>query len=108
RLNPDGSLGGPPSPWAPVRTYPVTLQVAGQAVRFTLPQAERVALELFDVCGRRVAGARHASPLPAGEAWYPAGTHEVTFDGAGLPSGVYLVRLQAGEVSQVQKVVLLK
>jgi len=86
----------------------MTLQVTGQAVRFTLPQAGRVKLEVFDIAGRRVAGARHASPLPAGKAWYPAGTHEVTFDGTGLASGVYLVRLQAGEVSQVQKVVLLK
>jgi|GEM_PF-4451123 len=106
RLNPDGSLGGPPSPWAPVRTYPMTLQVAGQAVRFTLPQAGRVKLEVFDVCGRRVAGARHASPLP--DAWYPAGSHEMRFDGSGLPSGIYFVRLAAGEGTAVQKVVLLK
>ncbi|RJP78917.1 MAG: T9SS C-terminal target domain-containing protein, partial [Candidatus Zixiibacteriota bacterium] len=62
----------------------------------------------FDIAGRRVAGARHASPLPAGEAWYPAGSHEVTFDGSRLPSGVYLLRLEAEDFIQTQKVVLLK
>ncbi|RJP76290.1 MAG: T9SS C-terminal target domain-containing protein [Candidatus Zixiibacteriota bacterium] len=65
-------------------------------------------LEVFDTAGRRVTGARHASPLQTGEAWYPAGTHEVRFDGAGLPSGVYLVRLQAGDFVQTRKIVLLK
>jgi len=77
-------------------------------IRFDLPQATHVRLAVFDTAGRRVAGARHASPLPAGEAWYQAGQHEVTFDAAGLSSGVYLVRMEAGGMSQVQKVVLLK
>ncbi|RJP76900.1 MAG: T9SS C-terminal target domain-containing protein [Candidatus Zixiibacteriota bacterium] len=53
-------------------------------------------------------GGHVGPPLQAREAWYPAGTHEVTFDGSGLPSGVYLVRLEAGDGSQVRKVVLLK
>ncbi|RJP80711.1 MAG: T9SS C-terminal target domain-containing protein [Candidatus Zixiibacteriota bacterium] len=108
RCRSDGSLGGPPSPYAPVRTYPATMEVTARTVRFTLPQAGYVRLEVFDTAGRRVAGARHASPLPAGEAWYPAGTHEVTFDGSALPSGIYFVRLTAGGMSQVQKMVLLK
>ncbi|RJP80835.1 MAG: T9SS C-terminal target domain-containing protein [Candidatus Zixiibacteriota bacterium] len=77
-------------------------------LRFDLPAAGWVRLEVFDTAGRRVYGARHASPLPSGEAWYPAGTHEVTFDGTALPSGIYFVRLAAGEGTQVQKVVLLK
>ncbi|RJP80830.1 MAG: T9SS C-terminal target domain-containing protein [Candidatus Zixiibacteriota bacterium] len=77
-------------------------------IRFDLPQAGYVRLEGFDTAGRRVYGARHASPLQAGEAWYPAGTHEVTFDGSGLPSGVYLVRLEAGDFVQTRKLVLLK
>ncbi|RJP74670.1 MAG: T9SS C-terminal target domain-containing protein [Candidatus Zixiibacteriota bacterium] len=81
-------------------------------IRFDLPQAGRVKLEVFDVTGRLVrtlgTGARHASPLPAGETWYPAGTHAVTFDGSGLASGVYLVRLEAGSFVQTRKIILLK
>ncbi|RJP77486.1 MAG: T9SS C-terminal target domain-containing protein [Candidatus Zixiibacteriota bacterium] len=77
-------------------------------IRFDLPQAGHVRLEVFDTAGRRVSGARHASPLQAGEAWYPAGSHEVRFNGTGLPSGVYLVRLNAGDFVQTRKLVLLK
>ncbi len=39
---------------------------------------------------------------------YPPGTHQITFDGSDLPSGIYLARLTAGEYSAVQKLVLLK
>ncbi|RJP75808.1 MAG: T9SS C-terminal target domain-containing protein [Candidatus Zixiibacteriota bacterium] len=70
-------------------------------IRFELPAAGYVRLEVFDVCGRP-----QGSPLREG--WQTAGTHEVRFDGTGLPSGVYLVRLEAGGASQVQKMVLLK
>jgi len=37
-----------------------------------------------------------------------AGTYEVTWDAAGMPSGVYLVTMQAGTVMQSQKIVLMK
>jgi hypothetical protein len=37
-----------------------------------------------------------------------AGVHEVRFGGAGLSSGVYLYRLQAGEFVQTLKLVLLQ
>jgi uncharacterized delta-60 repeat protein len=51
-------------------------------------------------------GARLASPLYEG--WQEAGKHTITFDGSKLASGVYLARLQAGECTQMQKMVLLK
>ncbi|MCX6640751.1 MAG: C25 family cysteine peptidase [bacterium] len=86
---------------------------------FTLPEAASVRLDMFDTSGRLVGahgmrpsggsgsseGARSA---PLQEAWYPAGSHEITFDGSGLPSGVYLYRLTAGELSASGKMVLLK
>ena len=40
--------------------------------------------------------------------WREAGTHEATFDGSGLPSGIYFAKLTAGSYSQVQKLILLK
>jgi len=70
------------------------------AARFELRAASHVVLRVYDTAGREVA--------TLVEGWREAGTHEVTFDGSGLASGVYLVRLQAGGASQVQKVVLLK
>ncbi|MEP0547817.1 MAG: PA domain-containing protein [Rhodothermales bacterium] len=55
-------------------------------IGFTLPTAQRVRLAVYDVLGREVAvlvdGAR------------PAGAQAVAFDAAGLPSGVYLYRLE--------------
>lgn len=72
---------------------------------FELPTASYVTLEVFDINGRSV-GARHA--VPANETWYLAGPHQVTFDGADLPSGLYFAKLTAGDFSQVQKLVLLK
>jgi len=61
-----------------------------------------VKLQGFDAAGRAVG---------LGEPdrrWYAAGVHEVRFDGTGLPSGIYLVRLTAEEFTVVEEVVLLK
>jgi len=124
----DGSLGGfindasasePGADAGFIASQTVSLSVSpnpcnpSTTIRFDLPQAGYVRLEVFDTAGRRVGNvgfAAKSGPF-GGEPdlqWYPAGSHAVTFDGAGLPSGVYLVRLEAGGASQVQKVVLLK
>ncbi len=57
-------------------------------VTLALPRTERVEVALFDVLGRRVA-VLHEGPLAAG-------SHALTLDGSGLPSGVYVMRA-AGE-----------
>jgi hypothetical protein len=67
---------------------------------FELPVAGHVSLKVYDTAGRLV------STLVNG--WRDAGEHRATFDGSGLPSGVYLARLEAGEFTQTQKLVLLK
>ncbi|MCX6641050.1 MAG: T9SS type A sorting domain-containing protein [bacterium] len=69
-------LGAFPNPFNPSTT-----------IRFTLPQAAQVALEVFDINGR-VVGVQHVEPLQAGE-------QSIPFDGSDLPSGVYLYRLAA-------------
>jgi hypothetical protein len=67
---------------------------------FELPVASYVSLKVYDIGGRFV------ETLVDG--WRGAGEYEVTFDGSNLPSGIYLARLEAGEFSQVRKMVLLK
>ncbi|NNF59388.1 MAG: T9SS type A sorting domain-containing protein, partial [Rhodothermaceae bacterium] len=58
---------------------------------FTLPAASRVTLTVYDVTGRRVAAVLD-------DADRTAGSHTVAFDGRGLASGTYLVRLEADAV----------
>lgn len=69
------------------------------SIRFALPEPSEVALEVFDLGGRRVA------VLARGV--MPAGVHAVAFRPdaqAGLSSGVYFVRLSAGAFSRTQKI----
>ena len=58
---------------------------ASASVRFTLPEAARVRLSVFDVRGREV---RTLVDGPR-----PAGPHAVDLERGSLPAGVYLVRL---------------
>ncbi len=74
---------------------------ASTVIGFELPVAGQVKLEVFDVCGRS-----QRSPLQNG--WLEAGYHEVSFDGSGLASGIYIYRLEAGEFMGTGKMVLLK
>lgn len=69
-------------------------------LRFDLPQASAITLRAYDIAGRLVA--------TLVDGWYEAGSHEVTFDGSRLASGMYLVRMEAGKNVQVQKIVLIK
>jgi hypothetical protein len=69
-------------------------------IRYQLPVAGRVSLQVYDTAGKLVA------ELVSG--WREAGDYELTFDGSGLPSGIYIANLRAGGYSQVQKLILLK
>jgi hypothetical protein len=67
---------------------------------FSLERASRVRLAVYDVSGRAVRilvdGARDG------------GRHEILFDGSGLASGVYLLRMQSGAFGATTKLLLLK
>jgi hypothetical protein len=73
-------------------------------IRFQLPRAEHVTLEIFDAQGRRV------STLADGS--YPAGYHAVgwqraTSHGGHVQPGVYVYRIRAGAFHDQKKLVLL-
>jgi hypothetical protein len=70
-------------------------------IDFTLATAAKVTLEVFDVLGR------HVATLITGEN-RGAGKHSVTFNAAGLASGVYLYRLSTGTAVATAKMMLLK
>ncbi len=81
----------------PVAPNPVS---ASARLRYELPEATAVRLQVFDLLGRRVA------TLADGEK--PAGRHEVSWQSAGLASGTYFVRLQAGSTAQTQMLRLVR
>ncbi|MBN1153844.1 T9SS type A sorting domain-containing protein, partial [candidate division KSB1 bacterium] len=69
-------------------------------IEFSLPQNSEVKLVVYDLSGRVVA------ELAAGK--FNAGYHNIHFDAADLASGVYLIRLKAGDYVDVKKAMLLK
>ena len=69
-------------------------------MRFTLPKAGRIEIDLFSVTGQRVG--RIAS------GWFEAGEHAVPWRGMGatLANGIYFVRLRGEDVNLTQKLVV--
>jgi agmatine deiminase len=86
RFNP---ISSSPNPFNPTTT-----------ISYQLSAVSFVNLTVYDISGRQVAmlinGMRDA------------GSHEVTFDGSKLASGVYLYKLTAGEYTATSKMVLMK
>jgi len=66
----------------------------------TIPERSNVSLKVFDLLGSEVA------ELVKGE--IDAGTYDVTFNAANLPSGVYFYQLKAGDFVEIKKMVLLR
>jgi hypothetical protein len=69
-------------------------------LRYELPEAAAVHLQVYDLLGRRV------TTLVDGE--QPAGRHEATLDGARLAPGTYFVHLRAGDTVLTQMVQLVR
>jgi hypothetical protein len=69
-------------------------------ISYALPQQSHVTLTVYNVLGQQVATLVNETQN--------AGFYDVKFDGAGLASGMYFYRLQAGNVVQTKKLLLLK
>ena len=69
-------------------------------LRYTLAADADVTVDVFDVTGRRVAR------LAAGPV--AAGPHEVPFDAAALPSGVYVARVTAGAQTETRRLLVVR
>jgi hypothetical protein len=83
------TLSAYPNPFNPTTT-----------IAFDLPKASHASLTLYDLTGRQV--------RTLIEEQMSAGHHQIAFDGGALPSGIYFARLNAGNMTQTQKLVLLK
>ncbi len=69
-------------------------------IRYDLPEAGTVRLDVYDVTGRRVAELVNEHQN--------AGANQVNFDGSSLSSGIYLYRLSFGNVTLTRKMMLVK
>ncbi len=78
-----------PNPFNPVTT-----------IQFSIVNSQYTILNVYDMLGRKVAVLvdEHKEP----------GTYTVRFEGKGLASGVYFYRLEAGDLVEVKRMVLLR
>ncbi len=70
-------------------------------IAFSLAESRTVRLEVYNLQGQKVASLLQGERLPAGE-------HTQGFDASALSSGIYLLRLHAGDFSAARKMTLLK
>lgn len=99
--SPDVVAGTPEAPagYSLSQNYPNPFNPVTH-LQFTIANSQFVTLTVFDVLGRTVA-------TPVRELKQP-GTYHVDWDASGLPTGVYVYRLQAGAFIQTKKLVILE
>ena len=94
----DAPPGGP-TEFALHAPFPNPLGGAG-VLPIDVPEASRVRVSVYDVRGRRVAVAVDEE--------MPAGAHRVRWSAAGLASGVYVVRMEAGAFAAVRRIAVVR
>jgi uncharacterized protein YdeI (BOF family) len=90
-------------------TLPLTFEISqnypnpfnpSTKIRFSITQSEQVVINVFNIQGELV------EALVDGV--MDAGNYQITFDGSGLASGLYLYRIQAGSFIETKKMTLMK
>lgn len=70
------------------------------SLQYAIGSRQFVTLKVYDLLGREIATLVNEEKLP--------GVYEVEFNAANLSSGTYFYKLQAGDYSQIKKMILLK
>ena len=70
------------------------------AISFILPNSGKVSLKVFNMMGQDVATVIDGN--------MNSGSHQVNFDAAGLSSGVYYYKMQAGDFNSTKQMILVK
>jgi hypothetical protein len=91
--------GEVPSVFALYANYPNPFNPSTN-IKYSVPEASRVILKVFDALGREVATVVNQDQA--------AGTYVATFDAKSLANGTYFYRLQAGNFTETKKMLLLK
>ena len=88
-----------PSSFALEQNYPNPFNPT-TTIQFTLAKGANVKLKVFSIEGKEVATLVDEALTP--------GVHTFRFEANGLPSGVYFYRIEAGELFQTRRLMLLK
>jgi hypothetical protein len=91
--------GGKPDGFRLEEGYPNPFNPS-TTIAFNIPERSFVRVSIYDVTGREVATLVQGEMSP--------GAHEVRWDGAGMPSGVYYCRMQAEGFTQTRKLLLMR
>lgn len=95
----DGPAGGLPSTFGLHQNFPNPFNPVTR-IGFSVPYHSRVRLEVFNILGQ--------STAVLADGYYSAGEHQIEFDAAGQPSGIYFYRLTHDDGSWTKKMVVLK
>jgi len=98
-VEPDLLTSVVPEGFALEQNYPNPFNPA-TTIRFSLPQRQFVTLEVYSILGQLVATLVNND--------VPGGSFEVSFDGRGLASGIYIYRLQTPGFVRAAKMILVK
>ncbi len=93
------SISSVPSKFELLQNYPNPFNPT-TVIRFSIPESGNVNLGVYNILGEQVANLV--------EGIKNAGTFEVTWNAANLPSGIYIYRLEAGNQIISNKMMLLK
>jgi len=88
-----------PSAFTLLQNYPNPFNPA-TTVAFNLEKSSLLQLEVYNLTGQKVATL--ASGL------WPAGMHQISWEATGMPTGVYIARLQANGQTQTRRLILAK
>ena len=69
-------------------------------IKYQIENNNFVTLKIYDILGREIKTLVNEKQSP--------GTYEVIFDGSGFPSGIYFCRINAGNFSDIKKMLLIK
>lgn len=88
-----------PNEFSLYQNYPNPFNPA-TTIDYSIKKSDNVKLSVFDALGKKVAVIL--------DEYKTAGNYSVRFDGSGLPSGIYLYRLESGDYNASRKLILMK
>ena len=95
----DELLNGNPNVFSLSQNYPNPFNPV-TVINYSIPENSVINIKVYDILGREV---KHLV-----NEYKPAGNYSVSFDGSNLSSGVYFYKLEAGNFSEIKKMILMK